>query len=116
MNSYKTGRHAEEKAARHLRWHGYRVLDRNARAGHGELDIVARKGDVLAFVEVKHRPRRDDALLAVHADKRKRLRSAASAWLCRHPALAQLQCRFDLIILTPGRPRLHIEHLRDVFR
>ncbi len=114
--STKSGREAEERAARHLRLLGYRVLARNVRAGWGELDIVARKGDLLAFVEVKRRPTRDEGLLAVHADKQKRLRSAAAAWLCRHPGLARLQCRFDLIILTPGRFRPRIEHLHDVFR
>jgi len=114
--STKKGRDAEEKAARHLKWRGYAVLDRNARAGRGELDIVVRKGDVLAFVEVKQRPNREDGLMAVHADKQQRLRSAASAWLGRHPQLARLQCRFDLIILTPGKFRARIEHLRDVFR
>jgi len=114
--STKKGRDAEEKAARHLRWRGYAILDRNARGGRGELDIVARKANVLAFVEVKRRPNREDGLLAVHADKQTRLRSAASAWLARHPELAQLQCRFDLIILTPGKWFSRIEHLRDVFR
>ncbi len=114
--STQKGRAAEEKAARHLRWHGYAILDRNARAGRGELDIVARKADMLAFVEVKYRSNREDGLLAVHADKQMRLRSAAQAWLARHPALAQLQCRFDLIILTPGKLTPRIEHLRDVFR
>ncbi len=114
--STQKGRDAEEKASRYLRWRGYHVLDRNARAGRGELDIVVRKADVLAFVEVKRRPNREDGLLAVHADKQTRLRSAATAWLARHPGLAQLQCRFDLIILTPGRWSPQIEHLRDVFR
>jgi len=114
--STKKGREAEEKATRHLRWRGYTVLDRNARGGRGELDIVARKADVLAFVEVKRRPNREDGLLAVHEDKQTRLRSAAQAWLARHPELEHLQCRFDLIILTPGRLIPHIEHLRDVFR
>jgi len=114
--STRKGRDAEEKAVRHLRWRGYAMLDRNARGGRGELDIVACKDDVLAFVEVKRRPNREDGLLAVHADKQARLRSAASAWLARHPECAQLQCRFDLIILTPGKWFSRIEHLRDVFR
>jgi len=114
--STKKGRDAEEKAARHMHRHGYTVLDRNARGGRGELDIVARKAGVLAFVEVKYRPTREDGLLAVHTDKQERLRSAALAWLTRHPDLTQLQCRFDLIILTPGKWFPHIEHLQDVFR
>jgi len=114
--STRKGRDAEEKASCYLRRRGYTVLDRNARAGRGELDIVVRKTDVLAFVEVKRRLNREDGLLAVHRDKQERLRSAATAWLARHPGLAQLQCRFDLIILIPGKWFSRIEHLRDVFR
>ena len=114
--STEKGRKAEDKAVFHLRMRGYRILDRNARLGRGELDIVARRGDVLAFIEVKLRPDREAGLLAVHSDKQERLRSAASAWLAGHARLQHLQCRFDLIILTPGSIRPRIEHLQDVFR
>ncbi len=110
------GREAEERVARYLRRRGWQVLDRNARGGRGELDIVARKGDMLAFVEVKRRQRREDGLLAVHADKQARLRSAAQAWLTRHPEHAGLTCRFDLVLVSPGIVGVRIEHLPDVFR
>jgi len=114
--STEKGRKAEDKATRHLRLKGYRILDRNTRLGRGELDIVALKDEVLAFVEVKMRPDRDAGLLAVHADKQERLHSAASVWLAHHAEYQRLQCRFDLIILTPGRWLSKIEHLQDVFR
>ncbi len=114
--STQKGRKAEECAARYLQRRGFHILSRNVRLGRGELDIVARNGDVLAFVEVKARNEREAALLAMHKDKCTRLVSAARAWLGRHPKLAQLQSRFDLIILTPGRLRMHIEHLQDIIR
>ncbi|MDQ6960181.1 MAG: YraN family protein [Mariprofundaceae bacterium] len=114
--STKKGSEAEEKAVRHLKWRGYTILDRNVRGGSGELDIVARKADVIAFVEVKSRPTRESCLLAVHADKQRRLRSAAASWRSRNPRLESLQCRFDVIILTPGRWFPHIEYMRDAFR
>jgi putative endonuclease len=113
------GRRGEERAARYLLRRGYDVLARNVRLGRGEIDIVARKGDVVAFVEVKAHKQREQSLLAVDARKCERLRSAASAWLGRQRDAASLQCRFDLIILTPGRgilPRTDIEHLKDIFR
>ena len=113
------GQEGEERASRYLRRRGYRVVDRNVRAGRGELDIVARKGDLLVFVEVKSYPNREQGLLAVHEDKCDRLRSAASAYRGRHAELATLQCRFDLIILTPSggmSPFPKVEHLQDVFR
>lgn len=114
--STEKGRKAEGKAALHLRMKGYRILDRNVRIGRGELDIVANRGEILAFIEVKLRPNRDAGLLAVHADKQERLRSAASGWLACHAQYQHLQSRFDLIILSPGSLGFKIEHLQDVFR
>lgn len=117
--STEKGREGEARAARYLKRRGYEILDRNVRGGRGELDIVARKGEMLAFVEVKSHQSREQGLLAVHEDKCERLRSAANAYLGRHPGLATLQCRFDLIILTPASgfsPFPAIEHLQDIFR
>ncbi len=117
--STEKGRKAEEAAVSYLRRHGYAILDRNARGGRGELDIVAQAGDVLSFVEVKAHKCRDSSLEALHTDKCERLRSAALAWLVKHPKYATLQCRFDLIILTPRQGVLcwpKLEHLKDIFR
>ncbi|MDX8402069.1 MAG: YraN family protein [Mariprofundaceae bacterium] len=116
--SVRRGRAAEARVARWLTRQGFSILDRNARLGRGEIDIVAREGDTLAFIEVKAHKVREASLLAVGTEKRERLLSAAQAWLGRHPDLAALQCRFDLIILTP-RGRLspdRIEHMKDIFR
>jgi len=113
------GQEGEERASRYLRRRGYKIVDRNVRAGRGELDIVAQKDDLLVFVEVKSYQNREQGLLAVHEDKCDRLRSAASAYLGRHVQFATLQCRFDLIILTPSggiNPFPKVEHLQDVFR
>jgi len=117
--STEKGRKAEDAAACYLQHHGYDILDRNARGGRGELDIVAQAGDVLAFVEVKAHKYRDSSLEAVHAGKCERLRSAALAWLSKHPKYTTLQCRFDLIILTPRSGLIcwpKLEHLKDIFR
>lgn len=113
------GKLAEDQAEAYLKRKGYAILARNARGGRGELDIVALHGDILAFVEVKAHKKRDSSLEALHADKCTRLKSAALAWIYKHAEYATLQCRFDLIILTPKRglqlfPR--IEHLEDIFR
>jgi len=116
-----TGRIGEEQAGRFLQRRGYRILDRNARLGRGELDIVAQCGELLVFVEVKTHKDRDSALLAVDPDKCSRLVSAAEMWRSLHHNLTGLQCRFDLIIITP---RLgwtawlgpHIEHMEDIIR
>jgi len=116
------GREAEARAARYLRRRGYRILARNVRLARGEIDIVAlqtlTKGapdeKILAFVEVKSRKHREDALEAMHADKCRRILSASQAYIAQHPNLAVLQCRFDLIILISGYWFPKIEHLKNI--
>jgi len=97
------------------------MIARNIRLGRGELDIIVRRGELLIFVEVKAHQSRESALLAVHPDKCARLQSAAEAWLSRNPNYQHLQCRFDLILITPriGLPAWvppHIEHMEDIIR
>lgn len=116
---YQKGRTGEERAARYLRRKGYRLLDRNVRLGRGEIDLIVHKADLLVFVEVKSHRTRESAILAVHADKCARMRSAALAYLGRFPQYSSLQCRFDLIILTPRRgliSKVEIEHIEDILR
>ena len=117
--STKKGRAGEDRAADYLQRQGYTILARNVRGGRGEIDIVAQRGELLAFVEVKAHQQRDASLQAVTEDKCARLHSAAEAWLSRHPKAALLQCRFDLIIVSPVYgvvSRAGIEHLEDIFR
>jgi putative endonuclease len=110
------GSRGERAAARYLRGQGLRVLARNVRAGGGELDLIARDGDTLVFVEVKTR-RGGDPAEAVTPAKQATLTRAALAFLKRHRLLEQ-RCRFDVVAIVwddarPGRPR--IQHLRDAF-
>jgi len=97
------GRRAEDLAALRLALNGWRVLDRRARTGAGELDIVARRGGVLAFIEVKARGDLETALGAVTPYQRQRLLRAAAIWRGRRPDLATLEVRFDLIVCAPWR-------------
>jgi len=119
--STRKGQAGEERAVRYLQRKGFSILGRNLRLGQGELDIVARQDDLLVFVEVKTHKTMESALLAVHPDKCSRLQSAARTWLGLHPDHAALQCRFDLIIITPrmGLPDWappKIEHMEDIIR
>ena len=117
--STSQGRSGEEKAASYLSRRGFNIIARNIRIGRGELDIIACSDELLLFVEVKTHKTRESGLLAVNEDKCARLYSAAEAWLAKHPAYAGLQCRFDLIIVTPrmGLPSWippRIEHMKDI--
>ncbi|TLS68995.1 YraN family protein [Mariprofundus erugo] len=119
--STRSGQIGESQACNYLKRHGYHILARNIRLARGELDIICRKEDLVIFVEVKAHQDRESALLAVDEDKCSRIRSAALAWLGGHDNYASMQCRFDLIIITPrlGLPAWlgpHIEHMEDIIR
>jgi len=117
----KQGQAGEDRAVRYLQHRGYTILGRNIRLGRGELDIIAQCNELLVFVEVKAHKSRQSGLLAMHPDKCARLQSAAESWLSRHLDYSHLQCRFDLIMITPriGLPLWvppRIEHMEDIIR
>ena len=100
---------AEVLAAAYLRRRGYRILARGYCARGGEIDIVAMKGDAVAFVEVKARPTLDDALTAVTSQKARRLSSACRRWLTENDWAMGLTLRGDLIAIAPRRFPRHLE-------
>ena len=107
------GRRSETLAAWWLRLKGYRILARGYRTPVGEVDLIARRGRVLAMVEVKQRARTGDALEAIGRRQQARIVRAAEAFLQRHRSLAHLELRFDSLVIVPGRrPR----HLTDAWR
>ncbi len=106
------GRRAELAAVWLLRLKGYRIVARRYRPPVGEIDLIARRGGVIAFVEVKSRPTLAEAVEAVTPTGRQRIARAASLWLARNPAAAELTLRFDAVLLAPARwPR----HMVGVF-
>jgi len=102
------GRRAEGAAALYLRLKGFRILARRAKTPVGEIDIVAMKSNVVAFVEVKARQRRDEAAWAVTPQQARRIARAAHYWLGGHPTLASHDCRFDIVIVSPYQMPLHL--------
>jgi len=95
------GRAGEDAAARFLEERGLSILARNFRAGGGEIDLVARDGATVAFVEVKWRrdASRGTPAEAVTPTKRRRLLSAARAWLAENPSGAAREVRFDVVAI-----------------
>jgi len=103
----RAGAAAEQAACAHLLAHGCAILARNARFREGELDIVARDGTTLLFVEVRLRSSAHfgGAAASVDARKRRRLRRAAEHWLLQSygaRAGAWPPCRFDVITADAG--------------
>lgn len=112
------GRAGERRAVAHLAARGFDILDRNWRAPGGEVDVVARAGASLVFIEVKTR-RSDlfgDPLEAVYPRKRARIWRLANAWCLAHPSDARgRRCRLDVIGITGSDPATaRLEHLEDV--
>lgn len=107
------GRRAELVASLWLRLKGYAVLARRVRTRVGEIDLVCRRGQCLIFVEVKGRASTEAALYALRPRQQHRIAAAAQYYLKKHPRLARLDCRFDLITVDRyGLPR----HVPDVWR
>ena len=91
-----------------LRCKGYRILARRFTVKGGEIDIVARRGDALVFVEVKLRASLAEAQEAIETAKRRRMARAARAFLANKPGVANLSWRADAIFLAPRRWPLHV--------
>lgn len=115
------GRFGEERAAQHLKAAGLTILDRNWRpAGvgmRGELDLVARDGGALVVVEVKTRSGTAFGWPSesVTADKARRIRRLAVAWLAAHPGQGHATVRFDVVSVLRGSSGVTVEHLRGAF-
>jgi len=104
--AFRTGVTAESRAAAYLTGHGYAIAARRFKSAVGEIDIVARRGTELLFVEVKARARLDDAALSLTPRQQKRIVAAAEAWLAAHPEDGARDIRFDVILVgRDGRAR-----------
>ena len=96
-----------------LRAKAYRIVARNYKCRMGEIDIIARRGRVLVFVEVKYRPHRDAAKAAVTPHQWGRIARAAQDFTARHRAFSGLVWRFDMVVCAPRKlPR----HIADCWR
>jgi putative endonuclease len=96
---------SELRARRHYRLRAYRILGENVWIGGYELDLVVRRGTTVVFCEVKGKsgPGFGDPLEMVDAEKVRRLRRAASAWLVSHPEHAHCTARFDVVAERAGK-------------
>lgn len=106
------GSEKEQVGCRYLEDRGLRLVERNYRCRHGELDLVMRDGATLVFVEVRFRrsTRFGGAAESVDGYKQQRLTAAAGHYLQRHPS--PLACRFDVLAIGAGD---HIDWIKDAF-
>jgi putative endonuclease len=106
--AFRTGLSAEARAAAWLMAKGYRILAKRFRTPQGEIDLVARKRNLVAFIEVKARASLDEAAYAVTPRQQARIIAAAEAWLMTHPEHAEFELRFDAVLIAPGRLPRHL--------
>ncbi|MFN4283589.1 MAG: YraN family protein [Alphaproteobacteria bacterium] len=104
----RIGRRGETLAVWRLRLAGWRILARDWRSPAGEIDIIARRGRLVLFVEVKARGDLLAAGEAVGARQRSRIAAAAALFLARRPELAGCDARFDAMLVAPWRWPVHL--------
>lgn len=108
QRAYSFGKLAEGVAAFLLRLKGYQILAQRFRAPGGEVDIIAKRGRALVFVEVKARGQLADAAFSILPRQQARIEAAARAFLARHPDYFNWNMRFDVILVAPMRFPSHI--------
>jgi putative endonuclease len=106
--AFRAGLSAEARAAAYLMAKGYRILAKRYRTPYGEIDLVARRRSLIAFIEVKARANLDDAAYAVTPRQQGRIINAAQAWLMTHPEHAEFELRFDAMLIAPWRLPRHL--------
>ena len=108
LAAFRTGISAESRAAAFLMAKGYRILAKRYRTPHGEIDLVARRRNLIAFVEVKARASLDEAAYAVTPRQQQRIINAAQGWLAVHPEHAEFELRFDAMLIAPRSLPRHV--------
>src|SRR5262249_16171904 len=106
--AFQTGISAESRAAAFLIAKGYRILARRFRTPHADIAILPRRGNLVAFVEVKACASLDEAAFAVTPRQQQRIIDAAHGWLATHPELAEFELRFDAMLIAPRSLPRHL--------
>jgi putative endonuclease len=110
ITGHQKGLQAEALAKLYLQLKGYSVLEYRFKTTLGEIDLIVKKGDVVAFVEVKLRKTEDAAAEAVHVKNQSRVRNAAELYLQKHPEYNECELRFDALVMARGAWPRHIEN------
>ena len=109
--AYRRGHRGEWLAALALMLKGYRILARRHRTRLGEIDLIARRRDLVLIVEVKARPTLAEAMEAIGRLSERRIEGAADLWLTRQRDYAKLSMRFDMVAILPRRWPVHVKNI-----
>jgi putative endonuclease len=111
LTAERKGRKGETLAAVFLMLKGYRIIARRHKTKLGEVDIIARRRNVVAMVEVKARATLLEAMDAVDHSTMRRIEAAGDLWLSKQRDFAKLNIRYDLIAILPRKWPVHVESL-----
>lgn len=106
----RRGHFAEFIALMFLRLKGYRLLAWRYKTAQGEIDLIMRRRDVTAFIEVKARRTRDEGVTAVTTTQSRRISAAARFWMARDKIANSNFCRFDIVVVNAYFLPHHIEN------
>lgn len=115
MRGHDFGKRGEELAAQYLRKHGYKILDRNFRAHHGEIDIIAKDKKQFVFVEVKSRTSSffGTPIESIHTKKMESFVRTAQFFLQKYKK-EQESYRFDAIEVAADGDKVSINHVKNI--
>src|SRR5688572_8705339 len=109
--AYRLGHSNEWLAAAALVLKGFRIVARRYRTKLGEIDLIARRGDLVLIVEVKARKTLMEAMETIAYESERRIEGAADLWLTRQRDFAKLSVRFDMVAVLPWRWPVHVENI-----
>ena len=118
QDAERAGRRAERWASLYLQLKGYRILHRRLKSPLGEIDLIARRGSTIIFVEVKQRAREADALESVSPIQQARIAKTAEIYLAQQNEPGNFDARFDILALTNApwhRQLWHIKHVENAW-
>jgi putative endonuclease len=111
LRAYKRGHRGEWLAAAALMMKGFRIIARRYKTPLGEIDLIARRGDLVLIVEVKARRTLLGAMEAITGTAERRIEGAADLWLSRQRDYGRLCVRFDMVAILPWRWPVHVENV-----
>jgi putative endonuclease len=111
LRAYRRGHRGEWLAALAVMLKGFRIVARRYRTKLGEIDLIARRGDLVLIIEVKVRATLIEAMDAIARQSERRIEAAADLWLSRQPDYGRLSVRFDMVAVLPRRWPVHVENV-----
>ena len=111
--TYEAGLFAEVVAKFMLRLKGYRIIEQRYKTQVGEIDLIAKRGSHIAFIEVKYRQTLEDAAFSLSDHQKKRISKTANLWLAKQSDMSYESLSFDAILFAPWKLPNHIKNAFD---